>query len=250
MTKTPLLLRKVLVWLVILFVACSRTVDSVSQGAQETVLLRKIAKTFPDFVVRSIIDVGANKGKWSRDVRKIFPEAFILMLEATPSQLPFLTDMQKEIGNAETHIAVLSDAPNQTVLFYQGGDTGNSMFQENTKYYSKDKPVERITSTIDLEIAASSIDVSTVSILKLDIQGAEMIALQGATQTLDAATFVTLEASVVDYNAGGSCFFEIDQVIFTTLGILPTTNIFSKAQVSDNSMFYTSNHPVPIYQRR
>lgn len=50
-----------------------------------------------------------------------------------------------------------------------------------------------------------------MSILKLDIQGAEVLALLGATQVLQAATFVTLEASVVDYNAGGACLFEIDQ---------------------------------------
>lgn len=208
-----MVLQTVLVRLVILLVACFRPAESVFGGPKETVLLSRISKQFPDFVVKSIIDVGANKGLWSEDVRKIFPEAFILMLEATPSQLPLLTTVQKKIGNAEIHIAVLSDAPNQTVLFYQGGDTGNSMFQENTKHYANDKPVERITSTIDLEIAASSVDISTVSILKVDIQGAEMIALQGATQALEAATFVTLEASVTEYNAGGACFFEMDQLL-------------------------------------
>ena len=206
-------LQTVLVRLVVLLAACFRPVDSVRGGPGETVLMSRIKNKFPDFVVNTIIDVGANKGEWSRDVRKIFPEAFILMLEATPKQLPVLTSIQNQIGNAETHIAVLSDAPNQTVSFYQGGDTGNSMFQENTKFYVNDKPVERITSTIDLEIAASSIDVSTVSILKLDIQGAEVVALQGATKALEAATFVTLEATAVDYNAGGACLFEIDQFL-------------------------------------
>jgi len=40
-------------------------------------------------------------------------------------------------------------------------------------------------------------------------QGAEHLVLVGSTRVLTEATFVQLEASMVEYNEGGSCFWEV-----------------------------------------
>lgn len=41
-------------------------------------------------------------------------------------------------------------------------------------------------------------------------QGAELVVLAGATETLKKATFVQLEVSVVQYNKGAACWYEVD----------------------------------------
>lgn len=53
-----------------------------------------------------------------------------------------------------------------------------------------------------------------IDFIKLDIQGAERVALQGATEALKRATFVTAELSTVAFNSAGSaCYYEVDALV-------------------------------------
>jgi FkbM family methyltransferase len=186
---------------------------AVTGGARETVLTDSIKGRHPDFEPQAIIDVGANDGDWSRLVRSTFPQAKLFMLEATPNKEEVLQNVATDVGNAGFKIAVMSDTPGQTVSFYQGGNTGNSMFKENTIHYTNDKPVERITSTLDEEIELSFVKIEEVDIIKLDVQGAELVVLKGATKALSHATFVQFETGPIAYNAGGACFFDVDELL-------------------------------------
>src|SRR3569832_1788504 len=49
----------------------------------------------------AVVDVGANFGDWSRSARQLFPNAKILMVEATPRHDTNLQAAVNEIGNAE-----------------------------------------------------------------------------------------------------------------------------------------------------
>jgi len=44
-------------------------------------------------------------------------------------------------------------------------------------------------------------------------QGAELMVLLGAMETLKKATFVQLEVSVIEYNKGGACWHEVDELL-------------------------------------
>ena len=44
-------------------------------------------------------------------------------------------------------------------------------------------------------------------------QGAELMVLLGATETLKKATFVQFEVSVIEYNKGGACLHEVDELL-------------------------------------
>lgn len=52
-----------------------------------------------------------------------------------------------------------------------------------------------------------------VDLIKLDIQGAELIAMRGGLHVLQQATFIELEVSLIDYNPGGACYHEIDSFL-------------------------------------
>lgn len=79
-----------------------------------------------------------------------------------------------------------------------------------TKHYLGKTPVQRITSTLDDQVAASFLKTEAIDILKVDVQGAELLVLQGGSALLAQATFVQLEASIVEFNAGGVCFYELE----------------------------------------
>jgi hypothetical protein len=124
-------MRSLLLYIVILLLQIS----NVHAGApilHLSTLLQKLANDYPDFTPNAIVDVGANKGRWGREARRIFPSAKLLMLEASPQHEQVLKATVAELGHAEYHIAVLTAQAGETISFFQTGDTGNSMFQERT----------------------------------------------------------------------------------------------------------------------
>lgn len=84
------------------------------------------------------------------------------------------------------------------------------MFRENSKHYVNDKPMKRITSTVDSLVQNSHLKNERIDIIKADVQGAELAVFKGARRTLSQATFVYFEGSTVEYNEGGACHYEVD----------------------------------------
>ena len=91
-------------------------------------LLQKLVNR--DIPIKNIYDIGAYKGLWSRDVRKIFPNAQFTLVEPN------------EIHNESIHALgfrpfnfVLSKLSGENVLFYSKGQTGDSYFLEKNSEY-------------------------------------------------------------------------------------------------------------------
>jgi FkbM family methyltransferase len=181
--------------------------------------LKLLRDAYPDWEARGIIDVGANRGMWSRQAVKVYPNAKVFMVEAFPQHEEELKKAVNEIGSsqAEYRIGVMSKQDGEIVKFYTSNNdlhftTGNSMFVENSQHYSNSDFTER--STLTLDTLVSQTDIGTVAdYLKLDVQGAEMVVLQGAHNILQQVTFVQLEVSLVQYNQGGACWWEIDALL-------------------------------------
>lgn len=182
-----------------------------ARAANELQLLANLKRDYPDWKPNAILDVGANAGNWAKGARDLFPDDKIMMYEATPRHNQTLAEKAKEMGNADYRIAVLSEREGDKVEFFQDGNTGNSMFKERTSYYNDAKSVTRVTTKLDNSIRGSFIQAEEpVGYLKLDVQGAELVILKGATELLRRVTFVQMEISFVEYNAGGACFDEIN----------------------------------------
>jgi len=163
-----------------------------------------------DFLPQAIVDVGANKGKYSSFIHRMYPDAAILMIEADSKHEEKLKKFASDKPNVEYNIALLSSEENEEVNWFGGGDTGNSMFRERSKFYENDTPVTKTTATLDNIVTSSHVSSLSVDIIKVDVQGAELMVLQGARQALSKATFVQFEGSTVAYNEGGSCTWQVD----------------------------------------
>lgn len=182
-------------------------------------IIENLKESYPEWQPNAIIDIGANQGAWSEEARFYFPNAKLLLLEATPKHEDKLKEVTMELGNAEYQINVLTGKTGDTVEFFQDGNTGNSMFRENSKHYADSKSVKRTTITLDDAISASHIkqnggmDSSVVDFIKIDVQGAELLVLEGGSKALAEASFVQVESSSTEYNSGGACFYEVDEFL-------------------------------------
>lgn len=175
----------------------------------EIAVLRAFHNAYPEWKPRGVVDVGANKGGWTKNIQQLFANVTTMMVEASSFNSQHLEDIKTSFGGVvDYRIALLSSTDGDTVEFYDNPatNTGNSMFQENSQHFKDVKPQIRTTYKLDTLVS----HMQHVDYLKLDVQGAELMVLSGAVETLRRTTCVQLEVSTIEYNKGGACWYEID----------------------------------------
>ena len=140
-----------------------------------------------------VYDIGARHGNWSEYLSRHLKAQFILF-EANEEHAWRL----KERG-FRFFTGVLSDSERDVKWFGKGG-TGDSYYKENTVYYASVEAVTKRASTLDKQIEQYSLPLPDV--IKLDTQGSEIDIMKGASKAMAHATFIYIECSLVDYNAG------------------------------------------------
>lgn len=166
---------------------------------------RKLPRTIAEAAVkgvatRVVYDIGARHGWWSEFMNRHIPAEFILF-EANDEHAPLL-----ERRGFRFFTGILSDRE-RNVVWYGKGETGDSYYRENTKHYSDVEATTKRTSTLDAVIAAN--DLPLPDLIKLDTQGSELDILNGGQRALSHASFVYIECSLVDYNAGAPQLAEV-----------------------------------------
>lgn len=156
------------------------------------------------FSPKTIIDVGAYIGDWSRTAASIFPEARCLMIDANENNRKHLKAAASQIRNSEYCITLLGPESKPDVVFQVLG-TGSSVLPE----LSSVSRTERHLAMERLDDLIAARQLEGPSLLKLDVQGYELEVLRGARQTLAGAEIVILETSLVPCNAGAPLFFEV-----------------------------------------
>ena len=139
------------------------------------------------FRPRTMVDVGAAVGKWTAQVIEIFPDAQFLMvdpLKENESALKALTGVHPNVrywsGALGSHAGELE--------FHVHGDQ-SSMF---TSEWGKGVEIRRVPLRT-LDVLVKELGFEDVDGLKLDVQGAELEVLAGATETLKRCKVVQVE---------------------------------------------------------
>ena len=145
--------------------------------------------------INSALDGGAADGAWIRGLRQIYPNARILAVEPRDEVLPRLKAVQAELGNVEIAQTLLGAAEGE-VDFYLHGDSSSI----NREFAGSTTAVRKPVTTIDRLIERTGFP--WPDMVKLDLQGAELDALDGATECLKRARAVLLEVSFIDFEKG------------------------------------------------
>jgi FkbM family methyltransferase len=170
----------------------------VAAAVEHTVALK-------DLALKTVVDVGANKGQFSLLIRGLFPDAQIFAFEPIP-----------EAANKACHLFrndpmfLLPAAPNRAGLAL-GESSGRSILHLSrradsssllpiTALQSRLFPRTEEVGTIEIEVARLSevIDSASIkppSLLKIDVQGSELSVLKGAGAVLTRFDYVYVECS-------------------------------------------------------
>jgi FkbM family methyltransferase len=171
------------------------------------------------FDPKNILDIGANKGKWSIEVRKkVFPNAEYILIEAIDYE------ELKKISAKNHNISFLNlllDDVEHNVTWYEKRNTGDSIYKENTSYFKDCEEIEKKTTTLDKTFSSNHV----YEIIKIDCQGAELPILRGGKKLVQNSSVIILEIPFMgEYNIGVPNFFEhikyMDQINYRVFDIV------------------------------
>ena len=158
-----------------------------------------------------VVDCGAAWGEWSVGFKNVFPNSFIIAVDASK----WTTDIIP--GSDVTEIEVLSDIDNKEMIFYKKKEnldegtfcTGDSLFKENTQHYQIHNTIESIVKTKTLKYIIDKHKKNKIDVLKIDTQGSEILIMKGLGDMIKNIEFIELECSLVDFNKGGCDLYDV-----------------------------------------
>lgn len=155
------------------------------------------------FSPRTILDIGAYQGDWTRMIKVIFPLSKVFMIEATPDKKSILKKVKEASG---FEIALLGKKNKKSVDFYTADPrqtnitTGNSIYLEKTKYFDKKLKVKLPMITLDELVKKRKL--KNIDFIKIDTQGSELDILKGGEKTIKSVELILLETQNLEYNSG------------------------------------------------
>lgn len=146
------------------------------------------------FSPKHIIDVGGNRGGWSRVARSVFPQACLTIFEPQHRLAEYLSDLEsnsnvvihyKGVGNFDgTAPFTFHDRHDSCSFVYDAEDAKARGFMQSTIEICK------------LDTVLANNPFGMPDIVKIDAEGLDLQVLEGAVETLRTTEIVLVEASV------------------------------------------------------
>ena len=155
------------------------------------------------FEPKNILDIGANKGKWTLEIKKkVFSKAEFTLIEAIDYEELEKLSLKHDNINYKN---ILLDEVEHLVTWYEKRNTGDSLFRENTGYFDDCKEIKRTTTTLDKVFQKNEV----FELIKIDCQGAEIPILKGGNILVQKSSVIILEVPFMgEYNIGAPNFYE------------------------------------------
>lgn len=165
--------------------------------------------------IKTVFDIGAHHGNWSRGLKKLLPNASFFLFEANPNCQPFLHKSGFPFA-----LQGLSSARGKKI-FYTNDSTGDSFYRENGDISGLSGWHSLEMETMDLDSCILKHGFPQPDLIKLDVQGSELDVLAGGSKCFSFAHFALCEFPLVSYNLGAPNLSEVLN-IFLKGGFLPS----------------------------
>jgi FkbM family methyltransferase len=155
-----------------------------------------------------IYDIGACVMHWTKEARKIWPESKIVMFDAM-NHAEFL---YKESGLDYYCDGPIGDST-RSVKFYENAmdPAGNSVYKEDTQFFTEEHAINKTMRSLDDIVKSNAWP--KPDLVKIDVQGAELLVLNGAKDTLSECKDIIIELQHEEYNLGAPKVAEVTEYL-------------------------------------
>jgi FkbM family methyltransferase len=164
--------------------------------------------------IRTVIDVGANRGQFARTARALFPDSRIYSFEP-------LTDCHAELAGAlgrdprfRAFNLAIGDEEGSITMHRNMFDASSSMLEMNDvlrKNFPFTGPASELTVPMQrLDTVCRDLPMESEVLVKMDVQGYEDRVIAGGRETIGRASVVLAEVSFEPLYAGQPLFSAID----------------------------------------
>ena len=171
-------------------------------------LLKKIFLTEPN----TIFDIGAAIGEWTKSARYTYPNSTIYAFEPIYESFQKLLKLKITDDKLILFNCALSNK-NGITNFNLNEFSFSSSLLEMTNTHKEIFPFTKNDHNIQVEClrfdSISNINIIKPAFLKMDVQGAELLVLQGCGSLIDNIDFIELELNFEHFYKGQASYSEI-----------------------------------------
>ena len=158
-----------------------------------------------NFSPRTIVDVGAAFGGWSRLCYRFFPDAQYFLFEPLREFAGVLKKYSDEFENVTYFKSAAGSQKGNMVINVHEDLVGSSLLEEADGSFSDGQPREISVITLDEALSGSS----GPYLVKVDVQGAELEVLRGAEKILKDTEYIILEVSLFQSIINAPLLFDV-----------------------------------------
>lgn len=156
--------------------------------------------------LRTVVDIGANRGQFSLAVRQWAPQALVIAFEPLPDAAATYRNLFQGDSKVTLHQAAIGPRVGEATIHISEADDSSSLLpitilQEELYPGTAENHTETIrVGQLSDFISAGEID--SPSLLKLDVQGYELEVLRGCIDILQAFDTILVECSFMELYEG------------------------------------------------
>jgi len=167
--------------------------------------------------IKTIFDIGANTGEYSKEMRTLFPAAHIYAFEPLGDCFAHLEATMHSDQRFHALNVALGDSNEESVIQRSSFHPSSSllpMSDLHKKLYpkSKDATTENIR-IMRLDDAVKDVSFETPLFIKMDVQGFEDKVIKGGLDTLAKASALQIETSFISLYESQPLFDDIYQLV-------------------------------------
>jgi FkbM family methyltransferase len=167
--------------------------------------------------LRTVIDVGANRGQFTLYALARFPSAHVIAFEPLPGAREHMARLFEREDRVEVVPFALGDAEGELVMHLSAKEDSSSLLPVGERQVSAFPGTDEVgttrvnVQTLDNVLAAR--ELALPALLKVDVQGFELPVLRGAGQALQSFDQILIEASFIALYAGQALFPDISHCL-------------------------------------
>lgn len=231
-------------------VKCSLYFNALRKGAAAAVEHEKLLYNLSQNNIKTVVDIGANRGQFSLVSRSSFSNAKIYAFEPLSTASNIYRSVFEEDNNVTLYESAIGPHTKESIIHVSMRDDSSSLLAiselQNKLFPGTAELKEQKINVTTLHDVLSEDEIDEPALLKLDVQGYELQALAGCEQLLHKFSYVYVECSFMELYEGQAMASDVIDYLknkkYILVGIYGVAYDTKGIAVQGDFLFIRTNH--------